>query len=75
MRAHPSDVDHLDFELHHSDQSVIIAFDVENESLIPDTVYAIEILLHVSKTIPIRFFRSLIPHFQSCFRIVVCAIK
>lgn len=75
MRTHPSDVDHFDFELHHSDQSVIIAFDVENESLIPDAIYAIEILLHISETVPIRLLRSLVPHFQSRFRIVVRTIK
>jgi hypothetical protein len=62
-------------EFHNSQQSVIVALDIEHIVLISDAVNTVERPFDIGKTVPSGTFRLIEPIFQCCFGIVVLAVK
>ena len=66
MRTYPADEDESRRELDHDNESVIIAFDIEDVVLVANIVSAREVLPDVGQRLPSGMQRYVVPSFEWC---------
>ena len=61
MRAYKTNINKMDGEFYHDNQTVCIPFYIKHIMLIPNRIYAVEVFLYIGKTRPCRIFHYALP--------------
>ena len=75
MRPDEADIDRFDAEQDDTDQSVIIAFDIEDKPLVSDVIGRGKRMFQLVETVPFRFRGFFVPLFQGRFCVGVPGVE